>query len=188
MSVETFDLFFALLTFAALAGAAAALVVLVLARGGHGPPAIVRLRDDLRPAALWLAWVVATVTTLGSLYYSEVQDYVPCVLCWYQRIAIYPLAVLLGIAAVRRDVSIRLYVIVQAAIGAVIALYNSWIQWFPPEGGSAFCTLEAPCTQRYVYEFGFVSMPFMALTAFAFVIVMMVLAHPSPAENGVPHE
>src|SRR5690606_31914870 len=141
------------------------------------------LRIDLGRASLALAWVVATVATLGSLYYSEIADFTPCTLCWYQRICMYPLAVVLGIATFRRDRSVRWYVAPMAAIGAVVASYHSYIQAYPPPSGTAFCTLEAPCTARYVWELGFVSLPFMALAGFAFIVTMMVLARPAPAER-----
>jgi disulfide bond formation protein DsbB len=170
MSTETFDLFFALLALAALVVAAGVVVLRFAARGPAGDG----LRRELDPFVLPLAWIIATVTTGGSLYYSKVVGYVPCELCWYQRIAAYPLVLSLGVALVRRDaVGVRPYVIAPCAVGAVIALYHSFIQWFPPDTGTSFCTDEAPCTARYVYEFGFVSLPFMALSAFLSILALM---------------
>jgi disulfide bond formation protein DsbB len=177
MSVDAFSLFFALLALACLA------TVLVVVVGSlvwrlSGSPTLAELRADLGRAAVPLAWGVATVATLGSLYYSEIADFVPCKLCWFQRICMYPLAVVLGIAAIRRDRAVRVYVAPLAGIGAAIAAYHSWIQAYPPDGGSSFCTLDAPCTERYVWEFGFVSLPLMALSAFLFILTMMALARP----------
>lgn len=175
MSTETASVFFAILSLAAVVGAVAVGVVCRL--GSRAPAgAMGGWREDVGRASLPLAWVVATVTTLGSLYYSQIAHFVPCQLCWYQRIAMYPLVLLLGIAAWRRDRAVRLYVIAQCAVGAAIAAYHSFIQAFPPDGGSSFCTVEAPCTTRYVWQFGFVSLPFMALTAFVFIIVLMLAA------------
>ncbi len=179
MSTETISLFFALLALACLA--AVALV---------GIGALLRLagveRFDVAAAELGrvavpLAWVVAFVATLGSLYYSEVAGFTPCPLCWYQRICMYPLALILGIAALRRDREVWWYVLPLAGLGAVFAAYHSWIQAFPPDGGSAFCTADAPCTSRFVWELGFVSLPFMAMSGFLFVITMMLLARSSRA-------
>jgi disulfide bond formation protein DsbB len=170
MNTETFSLFFALLSLAALAVAAGVAVLRFAVRG----PAGAGLRRELGPFVLPLAWLIAAVTTAGSLYYSKVVGYVPCELCWYQRIAVYPLVVSLGVALVRRDAAgVRPYVIGPCAIGAVIAAYHSFIQWFPPDSGTSFCTAEAPCTARYVYEFGFVSLPFMALSAFLSILALM---------------
>ncbi len=180
MDTQTVSTFLAVLALAALAGTVVAVVVLVAARRATGGSSLVLWRDDLRRASLWLALLVAASCTAGSLWLSEVADFTPCPLCWYQRICMYPLVVLLGIAAVRRDLGIRTYVMALAGIGAVIAVYHSWIQAFPPEGGSSFCTLDAPCTERYVWELGFVSIPFMALCGFAFIIAMMVAAGPNP--------
>ena len=69
----------------------------------------------------------------GSLYFSEVAHFVPCRLCWYQRIAMYPLVLLLGIATLRRDVGIRLYAIPLAAIGAAVSIYHVQLERFPDQ-------------------------------------------------------
>jgi hypothetical protein len=178
MDVDGFSLFFAMLSLACMTAVTVVAVVAIVWWMGGRPDAVYSLREDLGRVAVPLAWVVATVTTLGSLYYSEIADFVPCKLCWYQRICMYPLVIILGVAAIRRDRGVRFYVLPLAAIGAVVSIYHSWIQAYPPVGGTSFCTLDAPCTERYVWEFGFVSLPLMALSAFAFVITMMVLARP----------
>ena len=176
MSTETASLFFALLALAATFGSVVTVSVLIAARRSGPDGSVAPWRDDLRRAALPLAWAVALVTTLGSLYYSEIAHFTPCKLCWFQRIAVYPLAVLLGIATFRRDAGVRIYVIVQCALGAVVAAYHSYLQAYPPEGGSSFCTADAPCTARFVWEFGFVSLPLMALVAFVSIITLLVAA------------
>ena len=186
MSTETLST-----TFALLSRLCAAAVVLVAAgavawRAGVGGPVLGELRDGLGRVALGLAWLVAGVTTLGSLYYSEVADYTPCVLCWYQRICIYPLSVILGVAVLRRDVGVRWYAIPMAALGVAVSSYHTWLQAYP-DRTTAFCTLDAPCTARYVWELGFVSLPFMALTAFLFVIAMLLVA-PSPTRLAPPSD
>ena len=147
---------------------------------------VASLLADLSRAALALAWSIALVTMVGSLYYSRIEHYVPCELCWYQRICIYPFAVILGIAAWRRDAGIRVYAIPVLAIGAVIAAYHTWIQAYPPVDGTSFCTADAPCTLRYVWEFGFVSLPFMALSACSAMIVLLLIARPAPRSVPTP--
>jgi len=143
-------------------------------------PLLDSLRADIGRIALPLAWGIALVTMLGSLYYSRIEHYIPCELCWYQRICIYPFAIILGIAAWRRDAGIRVYAIPVLAIGALVAGYHSWIQAYPPPDGTSFCTADAPCTLRYVWEFGFVSLPFMALSACCCMIVLLLIARPIP--------
>jgi disulfide bond formation protein DsbB len=111
----------------------------------------------------------------GSLYFSEVAHFVPCTLCWYQRIAMYPLAVILTIAAIRHDRSIRAYVVPLAGIGAVISLYHYVIEWFP-EAETGVCSTTIPCSvQWFDPVFGFVSLPFMALCGFVLIIALVRL-------------
>jgi len=179
-SVSTFSFFFASLALLCWVAVVAIGVGAVLRRFSTRPLAIIEsLRNDLGRVALPLAWMIALVTTLGSLYYSRIQHYIPCELCWYQRICIYPFAMILGIAALRRDAGIRIYAVPVLAIGALVAGYHTWIQAFPPADGTSFCTADAPCTLRYVWEFGFVSLPFMALTACCCMIVLLLIARPA---------
>jgi hypothetical protein len=100
--------FLALLALVAAAGTIGLLLLAAASRFAPGPAeALQSARADLRPLVLWLAFGVALVSTLGSLYLSEVARLIPCTLCWYQRIAMYPLALLLGIAAIRGDLAVR---------------------------------------------------------------------------------
>jgi disulfide bond formation protein DsbB len=103
---------------------------------------------------------------LGSLYLSEVAGFIPCVLCWYQRIAMYPLVVLLGIAAVRGDLAIRRYAVAIAGIGSALSIWHIAVQRLPgvPSGS---CSLTAPCDLIYIERFGFITIPVMALAGFA---------------------
>ena len=180
MSTETLSRFFALLS---LACWAATVLIVALAIAAHRLGGEWSRRfDDVRGVALWLGWLVALVTTLGSLYFSEVAHFTPCKLCWYQRIAMYPFAIVLLVAALRRDRSIAWYVVPVAAIGALFSIYQTQLQAFPHQH-SSFCTTTEPCTVRYVWEFGFVSLPFMALAAFAFVITATLCARPARLEE-----
>ena len=180
-TVSTVSFFFASL--ALLCWVAIVLVGIgaLVRRSTASPIALLEsLRGDLCRMALPLAWLIATVTMMGSLYYSRIEHYVPCELCWYQRICIYPFAVILGIAAWRRDSSVRVYAIPVLAIGAIVAGYHTWVQAYPPSDGTSFCTADAPCTLRYVWEFGFVSLPFMALSACCCMIMLLLIARPAP--------
>lgn len=132
------------------------------------------LRERLSPFALAGAWVVALLAMTGSLYFSEIAHYTPCTLCWYQRIAMYPLVLILGIAAWRRDPGVRIYAIPLATIGATIAAYHYLLEWFPSLDTGA-CVVGIPCTQVWFRQFGFVSLPFLALIAFLLVIAFLLL-------------
>ena len=169
MSVEKVATFVAVLSLLCAAGSVLTLGLLVARR--WWPDTVGPLLDGLSDVSLWLAAVVATVCTLGSLYFSEIAGYLPCELCWFQRICVYPLSATLIIGAVRRDRSVWRYVVVPAAVGLVIAIYHTQLQAFPEQ--TSFCPTTVPCTARYVWEFGFVSLPFMALSGFVFILVMM---------------
>ena len=132
------------------------------------------VRRRLTPLSLTLAWSVATLAMAGSLYFSEIANFPPCTLCWYQRIAMYPLVLILGIAAIRRDIGIRIYAIPLALIGAGIATYHYILEWFP-EIDTGACVVGTPCTTVWFREFGFVSIPFLALVAFLLIITFLLI-------------
>jgi len=166
-------MFFAVLSLACWAGSLAVIVTWLAGRIGRAQWAG-QLLADLGGAALWLGALVAVVCTCGSLYYSEIAGYTPCDLCWFQRICMYPLSVILLIAAFRRDRGIWRYVVGQVAVGIAIAGYHTQLQAFPTQ--RSFCPTAVPCTIRYVWEFGFVSLPFMALSGFVFILLMIGVA------------
>lgn len=132
------------------------------------------VRRRLSPLAITGAWSVATLAMAGSLYFSEVAHFPPCTLCWYQRIVMYPLVLILGIAAIRRDTAIRLYVIPLALIGVVISSYHYLLEWFPAIDSGA-CVVGVPCTTVWFREFGFASIPFLALVAFLLIITFLMI-------------
>jgi disulfide bond formation protein DsbB len=140
------------------------------------------LRERVGPWAIAAGAIVALLAMGGSLYYSEVVHFEPCVLCWYQRIAMYPLVLLLGIAAWRRDVGIRLYAIPLAAIGAVISVYHLLLEWRIVEV-SLVCSVDVPCSSVLFRQFGFISLPFLALTAFLLIIAFLLLPYRSAASH-----
>lgn len=172
--------FFALLALIAVAGSA---VTAAAAPWRPGP-----WSSQLRSSALGLAWLVAAVATAGSLYYSEVVGFEPCRLCWYQRIAMYPLTVVLGIAAVVRDVGVRRYVVPVAGLGLAVSAYHVLIQRIPSLASSASCSAEAPCTAAYVSEFGFVTIPVMAGAGFLAVILLLGVAQVRDRRSGIDDE
>jgi disulfide bond formation protein DsbB len=175
MTVETVQLFYGLL---ALVAWAAILGLNGLRLAGAvstaGRDALDDVRGSLAPHALWLAFAVALLATLGSLYFSEVAGFEPCLLCWYQRIAMYPLVVILGLAAWRRDAGAWIYVAALAAIGAVIAAYHVLLEWFPGLSSGA-CDPDNPCTLVWFRAFGVFSLPTLALTAFLLILTLNTL-------------
>lgn len=177
VSTETAQLFFSLLTVVAGLGAIGLVVMAILARGGNQPAALVG--RSISDAGVWLAFLVAATATLGSLYFSEIADFVPCRLCWFQRIAMYPLAPILLVGAIRRDPGVRWYVAPIAVIGAIIAGYHTLIEW-RPELDTGTCELTGPsCTAFWFREFGFITLATMALVGFLTILTLLFVRVPS---------
>ncbi|WP_377891949.1 disulfide oxidoreductase [Alkalihalobacillus sp. R86527] len=124
---------------------------------------------------LFSAWAAAVVAMAGSLYFSEVLGYEPCVLCWYQRILMYPLVIVLGIAAVKKDGAQWLYVLPISLIGFGISLYHYLIQKTSFFAESSPACGRVPCTGEYINAFGFITIPFLALIGFTIISVCMVI-------------
>lgn len=171
MTPQDFQVLFAVL---ALAAAGGSIVALVARLAAPRVDAARRAFDAVSPALFPLAWLVAAVATAGSLYFSEVANYEPCRLCWFQRIAMYPIAVVLLIALIRRDLAARWYAIPMAVVGAGVSIYHYYIEW-NPEAESG-CSAFNPCSLVWFRRFGFVSLPFMALCGFVSVVVLLTLA------------
>ena len=129
-----------------------------------------RLRTDM----LRMTFSVVDVSTAASMWFSEVGGFVPCELCWYQRIAMYPLVVILGAATWRSDPDPRWRVLPFSVTGLLVSAYHYQLQLFPEQGSS--CDVAAPCTRQWVDQFGFVSIPFMAFCGFAAVTALVLAA------------
>lgn len=173
MSVAAFSKFFAVLSLVVW-GATLITCGLAVAHRRDPDSNAGLFYEDIARNAVWIAGIVALGTMLGSLYLSEVAHFVPCPLCWYQRICMYPLSVALLVGALRRDRGVYMYVLPPALVGAAIAIYHTQLQAFPKQSGP-FCDAQELCKARYIYEWGFVSIPFMSLSAFIFIIVMMLV-------------
>ena len=128
----------------------------------------------LRDAALPLAAAIAVVTTAGSLLVSVGFGYTPCELCWYQRIAMYPLVVILGVAILRADRAVWRTVVPLTAVGSALSIWHLVIERNPSLGGP--CDPSAPCAVRWVEEFGFLTLPAMALIAFVAITALSLAA------------
>jgi disulfide bond formation protein DsbB len=179
VSTEAAQFFFAILTLLAGAGSLAIIGLRVATRWSDGAR---EWLGDIHAAAVWLAFAVALTSTLGSLYFSEVADFIPCKLCWFQRIAMYPLSAILLVGAIRRDRAVRWYVAPIALVGAGVAAYHYLIEW-RPELDSGACNLFGPsCTDTWFREFGFISLALMSLVGF--VTILTLLFVPIPATLG----
>lgn len=134
--------------------------------------AVPKLRRLLTTFGLALAAAVAVGATAGSLYFSEVANFNPCDMCWVQRIFMYPLAIILPIAALRRDRNLIPYAGVLATIGLGVSIYHIQLQLFPDQ--STTCDLNNPCSAKWIEALGFATIPTMAGASFALIIVSLL--------------
>jgi len=124
-----------------------------------------------------LALIVSLTATLGSLFYSEIAGFEPCKLCWFQRILMYPQVILISLAMIKKDRHIADYLSTMSLTGASISLYHYYLQ----RGGKSLfpCSVvgySASCTENFVMEFNYITIPVMAATAFGLIIVLMIIS------------
>jgi disulfide bond formation protein DsbB len=129
------------------------------------------IRTFTQKHALLLSFIVALAATLGSLFYSEILKYNPCKLCWFQRVFMYPLPIILGIAKIKKDIKVKRYVIPLTIIGAIIAVYHYIIQRLDSAGCSPDAVI--PCVVKYTFKYGYITIPIMALTAFILITIIL---------------
>jgi len=137
-----------------------------------------------------MAFSVALAATLGSLYYSEIAGFVPCTLCWYQRILMYPLVAITLVGILRQDEGLPVYVLPLSVLGLGFSTYHYLIQ-MGVIGHSGACKVGIPCDLRWVNYAGFITIPLMALTAFALItgaMALMVWGQRGQAETPPPSD
>jgi disulfide bond formation protein DsbB len=133
--------------------------------------------------SLLLGWIAALIATIGSLYFSEVLHYIPCTLCWYQRIFMYPLAIMLGIAFYQNDRGIVKFVLPLSIIGMIISGYHTALQKIPYLQQFEMCTSGVPCSKDYINWLGFITIPILAFTAFTIITICLVFVMRSDKEE-----
>jgi disulfide bond formation protein DsbB len=129
---------------------------------------------SLNDALLYLAWIIALVATVGSLFFSEVMQLPPCVLCWYQRIAMYPLVLIIGIGIISRDNRMKSYALPICLIGLAISIYHNLLYYGILPESIAPCTEGISCTSRQIEWLGFITIPLLALAAFVSLAVCLL--------------
>lgn len=127
----------------------------------------------LKEHGLKLSFLIVTVATLGSLFYSEIAGFDPCNLCWYQRIFIYPQVFLLGLALIKKEKAIIDYSLLLLGVGFFISLYHNYIYYNNITSSACGVDNIGSCSARYILELGFMSIPLMALTAFVLTGAML---------------
>lgn len=168
MSLEFANLFLSILTVIGQA-----MVVILLGAWIFAPKgSLVKFVGENRVV---MSFIVALIAMSGSLYYSEIAGLEPCELCWFQRIAMYPLVMLLAIALIKKDEGVAKYSLGLAVPGIIIGIYHYYLQL----GGVGFTSCgvvgySINCADKFVLKFGYITIPLMAVTAFAMIIVFML--------------
>ncbi|MEZ4180600.1 MAG: disulfide bond formation protein B [Candidatus Doudnabacteria bacterium] len=134
------------------------------------------MKKLLKKYALYGAWAQSLMGMLGSLYFSEIANFPPCILCWYQRIAMYPLVVILAFAIYTKDKLMLLPALVLATAGWVVSLYQNLLYYDIIPEETAPCTLGVSCTSQFVKVLGFIDIPLMALIGFSVILGLLIYA------------
>ena len=148
---------------------------------------LLALRSAVEGYELWLAFLVSAIATSGSLFFSEIAGFVPCELCWYQRTCMYPLSIVTLLTALADERRIARYLLPLPVVGAGVSVYHLLI-----ENGvvkqSQICLLSAPggCATKWIEEFGYVTIPVLALTGFALAFALLLLAASDGVAAGAP--
>lgn len=132
-------------------------------------------RSNATWTVLFLCWLLAGLSTTGSLFFSSVMEFAPCVLCWYQRICLFPLVLILGAGLLSFDNNIVKYSLPLAAAGWLTALYHTLLySGIIPESIQP-CTQGVSCTEEYIDLFGFITIPMLSLLSFSAIIALLLI-------------
>ena len=178
----------AVLGVAGQAVAAALLAVGLFAAVGFRAP-LDSLRRLLWGYELWLAFAVTAIATGGSLFFSEIAHFVPCELCWFQRICMYPLSIVTLLAALANDHRVARYLLPLPVVGSGISIYHLLVE-HRVVGQTQACLVSAPgcCATKWINEFGYVTIPALTLTGFILAFAFLALAAAGPVSSAAPGE
>ena len=123
----------------------------------------------------YITWSTALLATLGSLYFSEIMKLPPCVLCWFQRIMLYPLVFIIGTGIIRKDPNMPYYVLPLSITGLLIAVYHNLLYYGIIPESITPCSTGISCTTRQIEILGFITIPLLSLLAFTFITISMII-------------
>jgi len=124
---------------------------------------------------IFASWLLACIATVGSLFFSEVMAYPPCALCWYQRICMYPLVIILLPAVISFDRSVLKYVFPLTGIGLFIAVYHNFVYYGAISESLSPCSMGVSCKAEFIKWLGFIDIPQLSLIAFAVIFILLFL-------------
>ena len=124
---------------------------------------------------LFLCWFIASTSTAGSLFFSYVMQFAPCVLCWYQRIFLFPLVIILAIGLFPFDKNVVKYALPLALAGWLTAFYHTLLYSGVIPESIQPCTQGVSCTEKYIDLFGFITIPMLSLLSFSTIISFLLI-------------
>jgi disulfide bond formation protein DsbB len=133
------------------------------------------MKKFFKEYSVYIAWGISLVALVGSLYYSEVMNLPPCVLCWYQRICIYPLVIILGVGIWFKNRQIYLYALPLSIIAFLVGVYHNLLYYNILPESAAPCVAGISCTARLVELFGFLTIPAQALIASTLITLLLII-------------
>ncbi len=131
--------------------------------------------SDLKWTLLFLCWLLASVSTTGSLFFSYIMQFTPCVLCWYQRIFLFPLVIILAVGLFPFDKGVVKYALPLAIAGGLTALYHTLLYSGVIPENIQPCSQGVSCTEKYIELFGFVSIPMLSFLSFFTIIILLII-------------
>lgn len=124
---------------------------------------------------LFLCWLLASVSTMGSIFFSSVMEFAPCVLCWYQRICLFPLVIVLATGLFPFDKSVVKFALPLAIAGWLTALYHNLLYAGIIPASIQPCSQGVSCTEEYIDLFGFLTIPMLSLLSFSTIIALLII-------------
>ena len=129
----------------------------------------------MNPTLVFLSFLVASIATLGSLFFSEIMEFVPCSMCWYQRIFMYPLVLIFLVNLLYPDDKLFKYSFPIVLVGLFFSIYHNLLMWEIIPESVVPCTQGVPCSTEYFEYFGFINIPFLSLFSYSLIFIFLIL-------------
>ncbi len=133
-------------------------------------------KNVMNTTFVFSAFLVACIATLSSLFFSEVMEFVPCSMCWYQRIFMYPLVLIFLVNLLYPDEKLFKYSMPLVLVGLIFAIYHNLLMWKIIPESAVPCKQGIPCSTEYFNYFGFINIPFLSLTAYGLILFLLLLS------------
>ena len=124
---------------------------------------------------IYFAWIINIVSFAGSIYFSNFMMLPPCVLCWFQRICIFPMSLILAVGFLKKDKNVIWYALPLVSIGWIISMYHNLLYYKIIPEAISMCTSGVSCTSKQIEYFGFITIPLMALTSLTLTLICLVI-------------